>query len=525
LALLAIAFALIAGTDWSEAGHRWWAHVRFLASDELAGREAGSPGFDRAAEYVARQFQRAGLQPGGDHGYFQPVQFTRLTLEEPASSLALVANGGTITARLGEDAILGLSPESAAHIEAPLVFVGYGLKIPEANWDDLNGGQLKGAVAVYLKGGPSRIPGNLRSHYSSSQERWKALKAAGAIGSVALTNPKDMEVPWSRISASRLMPRMVLADPAMNETSGVQFSAAWNPDQSEMLFKGSGHTFSSLLDAVNDNRPLPHFVLPWKVRANTASRREPVSSKNIIGVRWGSDPQLTHEFVVLSAHLDHLGLAPKGENDRVYNGAMDDAAGIASLIEIANELQRAGTKTDRSIVFLAVTAEEKGELGSNYYARRPSLPGQYVSDINMDMFLPLFPLKYLEVQGLTESSLGDDIRAVCEKAGVEVQADKEPNKNRFIRSDQYSFIKQGVPALAFKFGYIPGTPEEKLFQSWYRERYHGVTDDISQPVDTAAAAQFNTILAKLAQRIANAPRAPAWKQDSFFKRFAAPGHS
>lgn len=297
------------------------------------------------------------------------------------------------------------------------------------------------------------------------------------------------------------------------------------PDRSEMLFKGSGHTFSSLLEAANNNQSLPHFTLPWKVKASTILHTEPVSSKNIIGIRWGSDPQFAHKFVVLSAHLDHLGLAPKGENDRVYNGAMDDASGIASLIEIANDLQRAGIKAKRSIVFLAVTGEEKGELGSKYYAGHPSLPGRYVADINMDMFLPLFPLKYLEVQGLTESTLGGDIRAVCEQAGVQVQADKEPNKNRFIRSDQYSFIKQGVPSLAFKFGYIPGTPEEKLFQGWYRERYHAVTDDLSQPVDAAAAAQFNAILAKLAQRIANAPGPPAWKKDSFFQRFAARQHS
>src|SRR5690349_10447340 len=155
LVLLAFAAALVSGTDRDDAGRRWWAHVEFLASDELAGRETGTPGFDRAAQYVATQFQQAGLRPGGSRDYFQPVQFNRLTLNEPASSLALVADHTIVTAKLGEDAILGLSTESAAHIEAPLVFVGYGLKIPEANWDDLQGQDLKGAIAVYLKGGPS----------------------------------------------------------------------------------------------------------------------------------------------------------------------------------------------------------------------------------------------------------------------------------------------------------------------------------------------------------------------------------
>jgi Zn-dependent M28 family amino/carboxypeptidase len=198
---------------------------------------------------------------------------------------------------------------------------------------------------------------------------------------------------------------------------------------------------------------------------------------------------------------------------------MDDATGVASLVEIASNLQRSKMAIRRSIIFLAVTAEEKGELGSKFYAAHPSIEGRYVADINMDMYLPLFPLKYLEVQGLTESTLGGDIRAVASAAGIQVQADKEPNKNRFIRSDQYSFIKQGVPALAFKFGYLPGTPEEKIFQTWYKERYHGVRDDLSQPVDAAAAAQFNDVLAKLAVRVANAPRLPAWNENSFFRRF------
>jgi Zn-dependent M28 family amino/carboxypeptidase len=313
---------------------------------------------------------------------------------------------------------------------------------------------------------------------------------------------------------------MVLADPAMNETAGLRFSAGWNPLQAEMLFKDSKQSFARVLDAADHSRPLPHMRLARKVKATTVVKKQPVSSKNVVGVRWGKDPQLSHEFVVISAHLDHLGEAPAGEGDRIYNGAMDDASGIASLIEIASQLQHSKIETKRSIIFLAVTAEEKGELGSKYYAANPSVEGRYVADINMDMFLPLFPLKYLEVQGLTESTLGDDIRAVCSAAGIEVQADKEPNKNRFIRSDQYSFIKKGVPALAFKFGYLPGTPEEKIFQGWYKDRYHGVKDDVSQPVDTAAAARFNDLLARLAERVANAPQAPSWKPDSFFRRFA-----
>jgi hypothetical protein len=518
-AVLAGAALLLAGTNWEAAGRRWWSHVQFLASDDLQGRGTGSAGFDRAAGYVAQQFQKAGLRPGGTQDYFQPVAFTQLTLNEPDSSVELVSKQANESVKLGDDAILLAPPDAAKQVAAPLVFVGYGLKIPEAHWDDLAGQPLAGAIAVYLRGGPSKIPGNLRAHYSSSEERWKALKAAGAIGTISIANPKDMEIPWSRTAASRLMPHMILADPAMNESRGLKFSAGWNPAKAESLFKGSNQSLARVLDAADHDRPLPHLRLARNLKATTVVKKQSVSSKNVVGVRWGKDARLSHEFVVLSAHLDHLGEGPAAETDGIYNGAMDDATGIASLIEMANQLQRAKVETKRSILFLAVTAEEKGELGSKYYAAHPSVEGKYVADINMDMYLPLFPLKYLEVQGLTESTLGDDIRAVCSAARVQVQADKEPNKNRFIRSDQYSFIKKGVPALAFKFGYVPGTPEEKIFQSWYRDRYHGVKDDLSQPVDAAAAAQFDDLLVKLAERVGNASTAPSWKPDSFFRRF------
>src|SRR5580692_9687262 len=199
---------------------------------------------------------------------------------------------------------------------------------------------------------------------------------------------------------------------------------------------------------------------------------------------------------------------------------MDDASGVASLIEIATMMKEQDLHLKRSVLFIAVTGEEKGELGSGFFAANPTVPKKsIVADINMDMFLPLFPLKYLEVQGLSESTLGDDIRAVCQKAGVQVQTDKEPDRNLFIRSDQYNFIRQGVPALAFKFGYQPGSPEEKTAKDWLKYRYHAPSDDLNQPVDKTAAAQFNRILLDLGERVANAKDRPHWNADSFFKRF------
>jgi Zn-dependent M28 family amino/carboxypeptidase len=313
---------------------------------------------------------------------------------------------------------------------------------------------------------------------------------------------------------------MALADRVFTEQGAIAFSATWNPEKTDSLFEGSGHTIAEILDAADHDRALPHFALKTKLRANIAVTREKVDSRNLAGIRPGSDRVLKKEYVVVSAHLDHLGVGEKVNGDGIFNGAMDDASGVASLIEVARALQTGKVKTKRSIVFLAVTGEEKGELGSRYFAEYPTAPGRLVADINMDMYLPLFPLRYLEVQGVNESTLGDDIRAVASASKVEIQADKDPNANRFIRSDQYSFIKKGVPALAFKFGWIPGSPEEKIFRAWYRDRYHAVADDVNQPVDLAAAAQFNALLLALIERVADEPRAPQWKPESFFSRFA-----
>jgi Zn-dependent M28 family amino/carboxypeptidase len=363
------------------------------------------------------------------------------------------------------------------------------------------------------------MPGPIKAHYQSGEERRKALVTAGVIGVISIPNPKSAEVPWSRIAASRFQPRMELRDPGHDVPPPYQVTMTFNPARAELLFAGSGHTFEEILAALNADKAPPHFPLAVKIRSHVGMTRSEVQSENVVGLLPGRDPQLKKEYVVVSAHLDHLGVGEPVNGDRIYNGAMDDASGDASLIEIARALKDPAAQPKRSILFLSVTGEEKGELGSQYFAAHPTVPGAIIADINMDMYLPLFPLKYLEVQGLGESSLGDDVRTVAEAAGVQVQADKEPEHNRFIRSDQYSFIKKGVPALAFKFGYVPGTPEEKIFKTWYSERYHGPADDVNQPVDLAAAAEFNAILEKLVLRVANAEQRPAWKPDSFFRRF------
>jgi Zn-dependent M28 family amino/carboxypeptidase len=273
-----------------------------------------------------------------------------------------------------------------------------------------------------------------------------------------------------------------------------------------------------------EQKPLPRFSLSATLHAEAAVKRTPLASENVIGIHEGSDPSLRSEYVVMSAHLDHVGVGRALNGDSIYNGAMDDASGVASVIEIARLLKESGAKTKRSILFMTQTGEEKGLLGSKYFTARPTVPfDSIVADINLDMFLPLYPLKVIEVQGLTESSLGDRVREAAKQQGVEVQTDREPEQNRFIRSDQYSFIRRGIPSLAFKFGYEFGSPEEQVRRDWVRDVYHKPNDDLQQPVDTAAAARFNRVILALLRLVADDPARPRWNDSSFFKRFAAGG--
>lgn len=502
-------------------GKSWWEYVKVLADDNMEGRETGSPGYQRAAAYVVDQLKKDGLQPAGSKGYYQPVKFVSRQIDESGSSLALVREGKPQSITLGEEAMFSTRVPLAPEAEAQLVFVGYGLNVPEKNYNDYSGLNLKGKVAVIFSGSPSEMSAALAAHYQSSTERAKALREAGAIGYISIPNPAAMDIPWGRMKLARTRPSMSLADSMFDDWKGIGLAVTWNPEFAEQLFDGSGHTFTEIAALGKDRKPLPTFPMTVTIRAKTKTITKHLESDNIVAKLPGSDPQLASQYVVLSAHLDHLGIGEPINGDKIYNGAMDNAAGSALVLDIADKLHAAGVKPKRSLLFLIVTAEEKGLLGSRYFASRPTVPKKdLVADLNTDMFLPIIPLKTVTVYGLEESSLGEDARQAAKDNGVEVQPDPEPLRNLFIRSDQYSFIKQGVPSLAMKVGYAKGSPEEATAMKWLHERYHAPSDDLQQPVDLAAAGKFEDILAALALKVADAPKAPVWNNDSFFQRFA-----
>jgi hypothetical protein len=363
------------------------------------------------------------LKPLGTDGYQQPVKFDKRELVAAESSAVLVRGGKS-------ESLGNVSPRGdlAPEVEAPMVFVGYGLVIPEAGYDSLAGLDLKGKIAVYVNaGGPVEASGPVKSHYSSGAERWAAIKQAGAVGIATIPGGRGDGAAAGLGNGGRGGPQtsIALADPALQETGWAAGRGHGRRSGAEKLFEGSGHTFEEIEKLANANQPLPTFPLQGMLKSKTVVHRSEMQASNVVGVLPGSDRKLKNEYVIMSAHLDHQGVGRPVNGDSIYNGAMDDASGIASVIEIARLMRATGVKPKRSIIFLAVTGEEKGELGSRYFAAHPTVPfGQIVADINLDMFLPLYALKVIEVQGFSESTLGETVRAAAAEFGVAVQMDQ-----------------------------------------------------------------------------------------------------
>lgn len=519
VAVMLLCSSLLAQSQPKFDGQSWWNYVKVLAADDMEGRETGSEGLRKAEAYVVQQLQKDGLPAAGSNGYYQPVKLRSKAIDESQSSITLVRNGKDEPLVLGEDAMFSTSVDLAPEVNAPLVFVGYGLRVPEAKYDDFAGQDVRDKVAVLIAGSTSDMSSALAAHYQSTAERRKALMDAGALGTIYIPNPASMDIPWSRMRLARTRPSMALADPALNDAAGVKIAVIFNPERAEKLFEGSGHTFAEIAALAKDRKPMPHFPLQVSLKSKAKMTVAEVESANLVAKLPGSDPKLKDEYVVLTAHIDHLGVGEPINGDKIYNGAMDNGSGSAVLLDLANALSK--VKLRRSLLFVWVTAEEKGLLGSRYFAANPTVPKKHiVADLNTDMFLPIFPMKSVTVYGLAESDLGDMATKVAEQQGLRVHPDPEPLRNAFIRSDQYSFIRQGVPSLAMKVGFEPNSPEAAKAKQWLTQRYHAPSDDTNQPVDLEAAGKFEDVLSSLTIMVANADERPRWKQESFFRRFA-----
>jgi Peptidase family M28 len=503
---------------------QWWADIAAIANDANEGRLTGSAGYMRAANYVITRFKAEGLKAAGTQGFLQPVPLEQQLVDQTRSSASLIAaDGSTTPLNVGQDSRIGSGAAPAPdRVDAPLVFLGYGLHLPDQGVDDFAGMDLKGKIAVVLSGGPGSISGAIKS--SARFARAELLGKRGALGVIALTTPHQVEIPWSRQILLSSQPGMYLADPKLRETPDGFVGLALDPEKSEALFAGSGHTFAELCALSDASKPLPTFALPLRLKASIVATREKLSSPNLVAKLAGRDLKLAAEYVVVSAHLDHLGIGAPINGDKIYNGAMDDASGVATVLDIAHRL-KSGPRPRRSVLFVIVTAEEKGLLGSHYFALHPTVPkSSLVADLNFDMPLPLWPLKSVFAPGEDESTLGADARATAAEQGLGMSKDPLPDRNVFIRTDQFSFVREGIPALAFKFGFAKDTPQFQIEHDWRANRYHAPSDDLEQPgVMKEEAVKLDDFVAALAARVANADARPQWLPTSVFRPTANPG--
>jgi peptidase M28-like protein len=511
VAIVACSLAVAASaTEPTPEAASWWAHIRVLAADNMEGRDTGSEGYVRAAKYVVSQFQMANLQPAGTKGYYQSVPLHSVELRVKDSSVELVRNGDATRLTWLQQITLAPHAVQPERLQAPLVFCGYAL--PGAGSQTLPA-DVKGKIAVFLNAFPTTIAAAQQVQVGA--ERQAQLRTSGALGAISIDNPVFVEAPRWPASYARTV---TVAEPAHAAAArnDAFLDLRLRPEAADLLLAGSGHTFAEIMRLHTSGAPLPAFNIPASLRLRLAVDTRDFTSDNVVGKAPGSDPALTKEYIVVSAHLDGYGLGEPINGDSIYNGALDDSAYVAELIEFARHLK--GHPTRRTILFVAFTGEEKGLRGSEFFTSHPPIPReQLAANINLDMLRPIFPLNILTCLAVDESSLGGTVREIGRSMGIEIRPDMEPERNLFRRADHYNFIRIGVPAVGFIFGYNPGSPEEQVYRRWYADRYHKPSDDINQPIDFAAAAKFNLFFERLATTVANADSRPTWNPNSPYK--------
>lgn len=501
------------------------AHVRFLADDALEGRGTATRGMLVAANYVAAQFEALGLEPAGAPGsYFQAVPLRRIALDAGQSYLELRRAGRTQRLRFGTDYLMrGHEVMTEVEVEAPVVFAGYGVSAPELDYDDYAAAEVTGAIVAVLSGAPKTFPSAERAHFSSTTLKMAEAARRGAIGILQLRTEEDERLySWARVQRFYDSPAMRWLGPdgvPNDPRPELEGRALLSVETSAALFAGAERGWEEALAAAAAGRP-QSFPLPVRARMRTRSRHERIECANVAAVLRGADPALREEFLVYSAHLDHVGLGAPHDGDAIYNGAVDNASGTAVMLEVARAFARLPERPRRSVLFLAVTAEETGLLGSDYFAQFPTVPRTaIVANLNLDTPPVFYPLGDVVLHGAEHSALGAIGHRAAARLGIAVSPDPMPEQTLFIRSDQYSFVKRGIPALFPVQGFRssdPGLDGAAFFAEWLRTRYHTPRDDIQQPLDFSAAAAAGQLLFLVGQDVAAAADRPAWHSESFF---------
>ena len=526
LVMAVLSVAVIHGQSRApSAGERVQAHVEFLADDLLEGRDAGTRGYDLAARYVAAALRTHGFEPAGDAGtFFQNVPLR--TTGRTAGSLTLIPRTGRpVALRVPADALVFANhAHSSLEVTAPVVYAGYGVTAPDQRYDDYAGLDVRGKIVLTMTNAPPRFPGEIRAFYASADEKRRNAARHGAVGFLAFSPPEELRrYPWDQIVSASNRPVMTWLDargrPAdhIDELKG---GAALGPDGIEKLFAHSPIPLAEVYEAARKGAPKP-FEFSASARLKTGSRHTAARSANVIGLLRGTDPELAGTYVALTAHLDHVGVGEPMNGDAIYNGAYDNAVGCAVLLEVARAFAESAQRPLRSVLILFVTAEEHGLIGSDYFAAHPTVPpGSIVASVNLDMPFLELPVADVVAFGAEHSSLRSVVADAAAAAGVTLVPDPMPEENLFVRSDQYSLVKRGIPSVFL----VPGLGTEQgraRAMSFLQAHYHRPSDDLSRPIDAGAAATFTRLNYLIAAALANQWAPPAWNPESFFgQRFA-----
>jgi Zn-dependent M28 family amino/carboxypeptidase len=497
------------------------ADVEFLADDLLEGRATGTRGYDIAAHYVASRFDALGLKPGGKDGWYQDVPFVTAT-PDPARRSGVTING--VRFANNEHVIIGPTVVADAIDQtAPAVFVGYGLEDKTLGLDDYAGLDVKGKIVVYLWGTPEGLPSEIAATLNDKKSELAVSK--GAVGAISIAGPALLKIfPWDKIVANSGLARMRWIHPdgrVEDPAAALRLSALIDQTAAEQLFKGSplDGKIGGLLD---DKKARPKgFALPNSVRVERFGTISKTRSANVLGLLEGSDPALKNEVVMLSAHLDHLGIMPGGSGDRIANGAMDNAAGVATMLEAARAFAQGGKRPKRSILFVALTGEEKGLFGSEYLAKYSEPAGRkLVANVNLDMPILTYDFTDVIAFGAEHSTVGEAVERAAGQMTVKLSPDPIPEQNLFVRSDHYSFVKEGVPSVFLVTGFANGG--EKALKDFEAKHYHMPSDDMAVGIDWAAGAKFARLNYLIAAQLADEPAAPRWYAGDYFGNKFAP---
>ncbi|RUO79723.1 peptidase M28 [Idiomarina tyrosinivorans] len=501
------------------------AHLEFLADDDMRGRDTGSRGHEIAANYVASEFKQLGLEPGGDDGtYFQRIPFVKSTLVPNSATMSMTVDGKEVDFDFPKDFITGPSHYSEKdEVTAPMVFVGYGIVADEFGMNDYEGLDVDGKIVVMLAGRPEGLPSEEGAHLSSTRD--DIAREKGAVGIVTIHTPEREKVRKFESSIYYAnMPRMKWVGPnglPGGEEQQLMGSAYVNIDAAKKLFSNAPVALDKIYEqAANNERP-KGFPLNASLTLTRQSKHEKITSPNVAGILPGKDAKLKDEYVLYTAHLDHVGVVKDlSREDNINNGAMDNAAGVSVMLETARMFVEDGAPTDRSIMFLAVTGEEKGLLGADYFAHNPTVPmSQIVANVNLDMPVLLYDFADVIAFGASHSTLGDVVTRAAAKYDTKQSPDPMPEQAIFVRSDHYTLVKQGVPAVFLMTGFESRTEGEDGGEVWgefFAKHYHKPSDEPSLPINYEAGARFTNINYEIGKEIANDPQRPQWLKDSYF---------